>query len=68
MEKFERLNYQVLSDAFVRNGCKKYHLFVASDCWGKVVVKDFCGGKIGVVEAVYSVVSICARRLWAIAE
>jgi hypothetical protein len=35
MEKFERLNYQVLSDAFVRNGWKKYHLFMAGNYWLK---------------------------------
>ena len=33
MKKFERLNYQVLSDAFVRNGWKKHHLFMIGDSW-----------------------------------
>ena len=34
MEK-ERLNYQVLSDAFVRNGWKRHHLFMIGDSWDK---------------------------------
>ena len=42
MKKFERLNYQVLSDAFVRNGWKKYHLFMAGDYWLKGDDKITC--------------------------
>ncbi len=42
MKKFERLNYQVLSDAFVRNGWKKYHLFMAGDYWLKGYDKITC--------------------------
>lgn len=46
MEKFERLNYQVLSDAFVRNGWKRYHLFMAGNYWlkGDDKITCFYGG------------------------
>ena len=42
MKKFERLNYQVLSDAFVRNGWKKHHLFMIGDSWDKGDDKITC--------------------------
>ena len=42
MEKFERLNYQVLSDAFVRNGWKRHHLFMIGDSWDKGDDKVTC--------------------------
>lgn len=42
MKKFERLNYQVLSDAFVRNGWKKHHLFMIGDSWDKADDKITC--------------------------
>ena len=42
MKKFERLNYQVLSDAFVCNGWKKHHLFMIGDSWDKADDKITC--------------------------
>ncbi|MBO7482137.1 MAG: hypothetical protein J6T63_08520 [Bacteroidales bacterium] len=42
MEKFERLNYQVLSDAFVHNGWKRHHLFMIGDSWVKGDDKIAC--------------------------
>ncbi|MBO4874134.1 MAG: hypothetical protein J5542_02320 [Bacteroidales bacterium] len=42
MEKCERLNYQVLSDAFVRNGWKRHHLFMIGDSWDKGDDKVTC--------------------------
>ncbi len=42
MEKCERLNYQVLSDAFVRNGWKRHHLFMIGDSWDKDDDKITC--------------------------
>ena len=42
MEKCERLNYQVLSDAFVRNGWKRHHRFMIGDSWDKGDDKVTC--------------------------
>lgn len=35
MEKCERLNYQVLRDAFVRNGWERHHKFMIGETWFK---------------------------------